>query len=67
VSKKLGSCIEFTHRTIINTDGIANANINSSRYLFMSAEIGVVVADDLVRFLILSPKINDDAPNNKRL
>jgi hypothetical protein len=32
------------------TDGIANANINSSKYLFISAEIGVVVAGDLVRF-----------------
>jgi hypothetical protein len=51
--------------TLINTDGIANANINSSKYLFMSAEIGVVVAGDLVRFWILSPKINDDVPINK--
>lgn len=50
---------------IIITDGIANASINSSKYLFISTEIGVVVAGDLVKFWILSPKINDDVPINK--
>jgi hypothetical protein len=36
-----------------------------SKYLFITPEIGVVVVGDLVRFLILSPKINDDVPINK--
>ena len=46
---------------IIIIEGIANANINMSKYLFIIIDEDV----DLARFWILNPKINDDVPINK--
>ena len=51
-------------------DGITSASINVSMYLFIIRDDDSVFDDeviedvDLVRFWILSPKINDDVPNN---
>ena len=51
-------------------DGITSANINVSMYLFIIRDDDSVFDDeviedvDLVRFWILSPKINDDVPIN---
>lgn len=46
------------------TDGIASANINNSKYLFIidDGRVGVVA---LAAFWILNPKINDDVPIKK--
>jgi len=48
---------------IIIIEGIANANINMSKYLFIIIDEDEDV--DLARFWILNPKINDDVPINK--
>ncbi|MGH9986145.1 MAG: hypothetical protein ACRD8W_19555 [Nitrososphaeraceae archaeon] len=51
-------------------DGITSASINVSMYLFIIRDDDSVFDDeviedvDLVRFWILSPKINDDVPIN---
>jgi len=51
-------------------DGITSASINVSMYLFIISDVDSVFDDegiedvDLVRFWILSPKINDDVPIN---
>ncbi|MGB8640676.1 MAG: hypothetical protein WCD28_00190 [Nitrososphaeraceae archaeon] len=51
-------------------DGITSASINVSMYLFIISDDDSVFDDeviedvDLVRFWILSPKINDDVPIN---
>ena len=51
-------------------DGITSARINVSMYLFIIRDDDSVFDDeviedvDLVRFWILSPKINDDVPIN---
>jgi hypothetical protein len=56
------------------TDGITNANINSSKYLFIiddgDGDVNVDVDDDvdpaiLATLWILNPKINDDVPIRK--
>jgi hypothetical protein len=56
------------------TDGITNANINSSKYLFIiddgDGEVNVDVDDGvdpaiLAALWILNPKINDDVPIRK--
>jgi hypothetical protein len=55
---------------IMNMDGITSASINVSMYLFIIRDDDSVFDDeviedvDLVRFWILSPKINDDVPIN---
>ena len=55
---------------IMNMDGITSASINVSMYLFIIRNDDSVFDDeviedvDLVRFWILSPKINDDVPIN---
>jgi len=55
---------------IMNMDGITSASINVSMYLFIISDDDSVFDDegiedvDLVRFWILSPKINDDVPIN---
>ena len=55
---------------IMNRDGITSASINVSMYLFIIRDDDSVFDDeviedvDLVRFWILSPKINDDVPIN---
>jgi hypothetical protein len=55
---------------IMNMDGITSASINISMYLFIIRDDDSVFDDeviedvDLVRFWILSPKINDDVPIN---
>jgi hypothetical protein len=55
---------------IMNMDGITSASINVSIYLFIIRDDDSVFDDeviedvDLVRFWILSPKINDDVPIN---
>jgi hypothetical protein len=55
---------------IMNMDGITSASINVSMYLFIIRDDDGVFDDeviedvDLVRFWILSPKINDDVPIN---
>ena len=55
---------------IMNMDGITSASINVSMYLFIIRDDDNVFDDeviedvDLVRFWILSPKINDDVPIN---
>jgi len=54
----------------MNMDGITSASINVSMYLFIIRDDDSVFDDeviedvDLVRFWILSPKINDDVPIN---
>jgi len=48
---------------IIIIEGIANANINMLKYLFIIIDEDEDV--DLARFWILNPKINDDVPINK--
>lgn len=51
-------------------DGITSASINVSMYLFIISDDDSVFDDEviedvhLVRFWILSPKINDDVPIN---
>ena len=53
-------------------DGITSASINVSMYLFIIRDDDSVFDDevigdvDLVRFWILSPKINDDVPINSK-
>jgi len=56
---------------IMNMDGITSASINVSMYLFIFRDDDSVFDDneviedvDLVRFWILSPKINGDVPIN---
>jgi hypothetical protein len=46
-------------------DGITNANISKSRYLFINTDVGDEIGVDLERFCILSPKIKDDVPIRK--
>ena len=50
---------------IIIIEGIANANINMSKYLFIIIDDYEDEDVDLARFWILNPKINDDVPINK--
>lgn len=53
-------------------DGITSASINVSMYLFIIRDDDSVFDDEviedvnLVRFWILSPKINDDVPINSK-
>ncbi|MGC2308295.1 MAG: hypothetical protein WA461_07820 [Nitrososphaeraceae archaeon] len=57
---------------IMNMDGITSASINVSMYLFIIRDDDSVFDDEviedvnLVRFWILSPKINDDVPINSK-
>jgi hypothetical protein len=50
---------------IIIIEGITNANINKSKYLFTIIDEDEDEGVDLARFWILKPKINDDVPINK--
>jgi hypothetical protein len=50
---------------IIITDGITNASINDSKYLFIFIHDGDEGDDDLARFWILCPKVNANVPINK--
>jgi hypothetical protein len=52
--------------TSIITDGITTANIKSSKYLFISIDVGDIFVGDLVKFWILNPKLNEDVPIYKK-